>query len=291
MPQQVLIDADYAGFVRRVRPLTGIDLNGYKPEQMRRRLLSLALRHGAPTLTAFAELMARDEAALTAFKNFFTINVSEFLRDPSRWNDLTRHVLPGLLQESGRGALRIWSAGCSYGAEPYTLAMLLEEISPGKPHQITATDIDETILARAHRGAGYIEADLRHVDGVRRERFFLKDADGSYRVKDALKARVRFVRQDLLAEVPGSGLDLIVCRNVVIYFTDEAKQALYERMYGALRPGGVLFVGGTEIVAGAREVGLDPFLTSFYLKGSSMRTADGRPPPIWAGLRNLGRAS
>jgi chemotaxis protein methyltransferase CheR len=266
MPRDQVLDPEYAAFVRSVQRLTGVDLAAYKPEQMRRRLTALAARHGAATLTAFAELMARDPAALTAFRNFFTINVSEFLRDPTRWEDLARVVLPRLYEEGGRRPLRVWSAGCANGAEPYSLAMLLEELAPGKPHHILATDIDEAVLARAMHGSGYQEAEIRHVSPARRARFFTRAADGTYAVTPALRARVTFRRQDLLTEVPGHGWDLIVCRNVVIYFTEEAKRALYTRLAEALRPGGVLFVGGTEVVTAARELGLAPLLTSFYQK-------------------------
>jgi chemotaxis protein methyltransferase CheR len=266
MSVEVLVDADYAAFMRQVRRLAGVDLSGYKPEQMRRRLTSLAARHGATTLAGFAEKMERDPAALAAFKNFFTINVSEFLRDPQRWNELAQRVLPQLCREAGLRPLQIWSAGCSYGAEPYTLAMLLDEAGRTARDTIAATDIDETILARAQRGAAYLESDLRNLDAGRRARFFTRGTGGSYAVKESLKARIRFLRQDLLTQTPGRGLDLIVCRNVVIYFTEEAKQALYRRMLGALRPGGVLYVGGTEVVGGAREIGFEPLGTSFYRK-------------------------
>jgi chemotaxis protein methyltransferase CheR len=266
MPRDQTLDPEYTTFVRRVRHLTGIDLAGYKPEQMRRRLTALAARHGAATLPAFAELMARDPAALQAFKNFFTINVSEFLRDPARWEDLARVVLPRLYEEGGRRPLRVWSAGCAHGAEPYSLAMLLEELAPGQPHRILATDIDEAALARAMRGSGYQEAELRHVDAARRARFFTRTPDGTYAVTPALRARVTFQQHDLLTGVPGHGWDLIVCRNVVIYFTETAKRTLYLRLAEALRPGGVLFVGGTEVVTAARELGFVPLLTSFYQK-------------------------
>lgn len=266
MTDQAPLDLDYETFVRRVRALAGVDLGGYKPDQMRRRLLALAGRHGAPTLTAFADLMAHDERALIAFKNTFTINVSEFLRDPARWDDLTSKVLPDLFARNGRRPLAIWSAGCSIGAEPYTLAMLLEEITPGVPHRILATDIDETTLARAAGGAGYSEADIRGLSPARREKYLVRDADSSYRVHTRIRARVQFRGHDLLTQPPGAGFDLIICRNVVIYFTEDAKRTLYARFHAALRPGGVLFVGGTEIVAGAREVGLEPVHTSFYRK-------------------------
>lgn len=261
-----ITDADYALFVKKLRVVAGIDLAGYKQDQMRRRLMALATRHGATTLAAFADVMGRDRAALESFKNFFTINVSEFVRDPSRWKDLAGSIIPALLAENGGRPLKVWSAGCSYGAEPYSLAMVLEEIGPGQGHTIVGTDIDDTILAKARAGRGYTDADLRGVEPARRAKFFTKEPDGTYTVSDGLKARVTFRRQDLLREVPGQGFDLVVCRNVVIYFTDDAKKALYERIHGALRPGGVLFVGGTEIVAGAREMGLDPASTSFYRK-------------------------
>jgi chemotaxis protein methyltransferase CheR len=267
MTTDLAFDNDYATFVQRVRRLAGIDLTGYKPEQMRRRLLALAQRHGQPSLTGFALAMEREPAALNAFKNFFTINVSEFLRDPARWNDLTARILPELVRGAGGRPLKIWSAGCSYGAEPYTLALLLTELRPTPPFRILATDIDETILARACAGAGYLENDLRNLDEARRAAAFSREADGSYTVKPALRARVHFQRHDLLGEAPDGGFDLIVCRNVVIYFTEEAKRVLYKRLFEALRPGGVLFVGGTEVVSGARELGFEPFQTSFYRRG------------------------
>ena len=259
-------DADYAYFVGRVRALTGTDLTFYKAAQMQRRLLALAARHGKPTLRAFAQAMESEPQALDAFQNFFTINVSEFFRDPARWDDLAQKVLPRLAEASPRG-LRIWSAGCSIGAEPYSLAILLDELYPNLQHTILATDIDETILRRAASGTGYSEADLRCVSAARRATYFRRDDAGAWSVRPALKSRVTFRRHDLLREQPQRGFDLIVCRNVVIYFTDAAKQELYGRFHAALRPGGALFVGGTEIVSGARALGLEPWLTSLYTAG------------------------
>jgi chemotaxis protein methyltransferase CheR len=258
--------ADYAHFVARVRVLTGIDLSSYKAPQMQRRLLALATRQGAPTLRAFAQAMERDTKALEAFQNFFTINVSEFFRDPARWTALAEQVLPKLMQ-SPRRALRIWSAGCSIGAEPYTLAVLLDELYPGVAHTIFATDIDETTLRRAAGGAGYGETDLRNVAPSWRAKHFRQANDGSWSVTPALKSKITFRQHDMLREPAGQGFDLVVCRNVVIYFTDAAKQQLYGRFHDALRSGGVLFVGGTEVVSNARELGFTPWLTSFYVAG------------------------
>jgi|GEM_PF-77447 len=257
-------DADYALFIQRVRALTGIDLAHYKPGQMRRRLRALAARHGASSLAAFARTIEHDPRALQAFQNFFTINVSEFFRDATRWDDLAGRVLPRLMQPAPR-PLRVWSAGCSNGAEPYSLAIVLTERYPGLPHTILATDIDQAILARAEAGAGYTEADLRSVDAARRARWFSRTPDGAYAIAPRIRALVTFRRHDLLRDPIERGFDLIVCRNVVIYFTDAAKRDLYHRFRAALRPGGVLFVGGTEVINGAREFGFVPWLTSFYL--------------------------
>ena len=265
-PADPRADADYHAFSRRVRLLTGIDLAGYKREQMERRLRSLAQRHGVSSLVALAELMQREPRVLAAFKDFFTINVSEFLRDPARWAELEQRVLPLLLGEATGRPLLIWSAGCSYGAEPYSLALLLEEAAGRPPYTIQASDIDETMLARAQRGTGFRESDLRHVSAARREAWFARQPDGGYAVREALKRHLRFRRQDLLRETPGRAFDLIVCRNVVIYFTDEAKQDLYRRLVTALRPGGVLFVGGAELLPDAPALGLTPIATSFYRK-------------------------
>jgi chemotaxis protein methyltransferase CheR len=237
---------------------------------MQRRLLALATRQGAPTLRAFAQAMERDTKALEAFQNFFTINVSEFFRDPARWTALAEQVLPKLMQ-SPRRALRIWSAGCSIGAEPYLVAILLKELAPRGAHRIVATDADRTVLARARRGDGYGPADLRQVTPERLARYFTPAADGqTHAVRPELKPLIEFREHNLLGAAPGDGHYLILCRNVVIYFTDEAKAVLYQRFVDALRPGGALFVGGTEIVRGAEQLGLAAG-ASFYHKDAAAR--------------------
>ena len=265
------VDLEYAAFVRRVRTLTGLDLEQYKAPQMRRRLGALLARTGVPSLTQYAHLLERDPARRQEFLDFCTINVSEFFRDRERWDALQRSVLPELLRE--RPALQAWSAGCSNGAEPYSLAILLEELAPGRPHRLLATDVDRTVLARAMAGADYTAADLRNVDPARRRRWFVERA-GRYAIVPALRRHVQFRAHDLLRDRFESGFDLILCRNVVIYFTEEAKAALYARFAQALRPGGVLFVGGTEIVSGAASLALESFLVSFYRKA----TGRGAPP-------------
>jgi chemotaxis protein methyltransferase CheR len=256
---------DYERFCAGVRVLTGIELGHYRQGQMERRLRSFSERYGCADLDEYLALLRRDREALAGFLDRMTINVSELFRNPERFAELETVHLPRLQAESPAG-LRVWSAGCSYGAEPYSLSLLLQETAPGRRHEVIATDIDATVLARARRGR-FTEADARNVPRARLERWFRRVEDGGrvlFEASERLRAPVRFRRHDLLEDPYPEGLDLIACRNVVIYFTDDAKQAIYRRFLGALRPGGVLFVGSTERVHQAEEMGWERAGTFFY---------------------------
>jgi chemotaxis protein methyltransferase CheR len=267
-------DLGYALFLRTVRRLTGVDLAQYRQAQLRRRLDALMQRVGVSSFQQYARLLERDPARLQQFRDYFTINVTEFFRDPDRFRALETEILPMLLAE--RPNLHVWSAACSTGAEPYSVAILLHELAPHGHHRVLATDVDATALACARRGAGYRPAELRHVRPDRLARYFERSADdGSYAVRPEIKALVVYREHDLLGPAPGSGYDLILCRNVVIYFTDAAKAGLYERLAAALRPGGVLFVGGTEIIRDAHGLGLIPAGPSLYRKAPAR--AERRP--------------
>jgi chemotaxis protein methyltransferase CheR len=261
--QPAAVDADYAAFQRRVLAITGVDLTCYKPEQMRRRLGSLMAKHGVTSFVQYAALLAKDGARLKEFQDFFTINVSEFFRDKTKWEEL-RALLQKKLR--ARPVLKVWSAGCSIGAEPYSVAMLLAELTPGARHTIVATDIDRKTLERAARGDGYSANELRNVPPALLGKFFRRGADDLYTASDDLRRRVTFKPHNLLAGAYERDCDLILCRNVVIYFTDEAKAGIYRRFAEALHPQGVLFVGATEVIMQARDLGLQSIATSFYTR-------------------------
>jgi chemotaxis protein methyltransferase CheR len=173
---------------------------------------------------------------------------------------LRDRFLPGLLEQSPR--LKAWSAACSTGEEPYTLAMILDDMGALDRASILATDIDEGVLARAKEGI-YPERSVRDVPPRFAATYFTRE-DGWYRLSDKLKRAVRFERQNLLLDPFDEGFDLIICRNVIIYFTEEAKHMLYGKLARALRPGGVLFVGGTEQIFYPDRYGLEPAETFFY---------------------------
>src|SRR6266536_252486 len=260
----MLDDLDYSSFQRTIQRLIGVDLSSYRQGQMRRRLDALLRRVGVASFTQYARMLERDPVRLQEFRDYFTINVTEFFRDVEHFKHLETKVLPELVKE-WRG-LQVWSAACSIGAEPYSVAILLRELAPMLRHKILATDVDVTIVDRARRADKYVQAELKNVTPARLQKAFTQTPDGTYSLRPEVKQLVELKLHNLLTPPPGQGFDLILCRNVVIYFTDPAKVELYQHLVNPLRPGGVLFVGGTEMVASAQQLGLTTIGPSFYRK-------------------------
>lgn len=255
------VSDEYLWFCEQVLRRTGLDLQQYKRAQMERRLRSMAERVGARSLEEYWAVLEKDQQQFTQFIDRITINVSELFRNPEKFDELRRVILPELRRLGG--TLKVWSAGCSYGAEPYSLAILLEEMRPLSYH-ILATDVDETILNKAREGY-FAPEDMRNVSSAWKQRYFIQQGN-RYQVTPELKRNITFRKHNLLADPFDTGFHLIVCRNVVIYFTDEAKNRLYERFFQSLVPGGVLFVGSTERIFNYRELGFEMPLSFFYRK-------------------------
>lgn len=259
-------DADFARFVSDIRKFTSIDLSQYKENQMRRRLTTLRMKHGYPTFAAYFAALTGDPKLRNEFLDRMTINVSEFWRNPNRWLSLRERYLEPLAKSSSR--IHVWSAACSTGEEPYTLAMLLDSLGALERSSILATDLDELVIAKAKEGA-YIDRSIRDVPPEYIQRYFQVN-NGEYRVVDKLKKAVRFQKHNLLLDPFPDKYDLIVCRNVMIYFTDDAKAVLYRKFAQALKPGGILFVGSTEQIFNPGQYGLEAADTFFY-KRSEVR--------------------
>lgn len=259
---------EYKVAQREILKLIGINLDYYKGPQMQRRLKAYLSRSGQATWPSFFRELGADEDKLGAFRDYLTINVSSFFRDTKKYQDLEQKVLPALLKVNRR--LRIWSAGCSRGQEPYTLAMLLSEMAgPYNQHRILATDVDHSALGLAQAGGPYVADDVENVPPALLKRYFTQEEAG-YRVADDLRRRIVFRQHNLLEDPFESNLDLIICRNVVIYFTGPVKDRLYQRFYQALRPGGILFVGGTEVVPQANAIGYKVIGISFYQRNGAV---------------------
>ena len=256
------VDPDYLGFIHNINKSTGIDLSQYKEAQMKRRLTTLRVKNGFNSFADFFTAMMKDKALFYEFLDRMTINVSEFWRNPNRWEVLRDVILPELQQGSRR--LKVWSAACSTGEEPYTLAMILADKEILGQTGILATDIDDGALAKAKQGI-YLERSLKDVPKDVAQRYFTPEGH-VYKVSESLKKNIDFRKQNLLLDKFDDGFDLIICRNVMIYFTEEAKSKLYQKFSNSLRPGGYLFVGSTEQIFTPSQYNFESTETFFYRK-------------------------
>ena len=258
-------EVDMAGYARLaggLRGLLGIDLDQYRPAQMWRRVNGFATSRGLVDADALL-IACKDRPDLLAeLRDMLTINVSEFFRDPAAWQRLGQRIAD---QAAGRPGFRAWSAGCSVGFEPYSLAMLATEVAPNALIRIVASDIDRTALDVGRAG----RFDLSRAPGVspaRRDRFMVPDGS-KWIFRPEVRAMIAFRQHDLLDQPTAvKTYDLVLCRNVVIYFTDGAKTAVHRRLVEALKPGGLLFVGATEAILQPRRFGLRVDGPGFYVR-------------------------
>jgi chemotaxis protein methyltransferase CheR len=259
-----LTDQEYAYLKESILRLTGIDLESYKTHQMRRRLNGFITRMPGSGVGPYCEILQKDRGAQQRLRDFLTINVTEFFRDAAHFTLLRNRILPDLIARS-KTQLLIWSAGCSIGAELYSLAIMLDELAPTRDYRILATDLDQIILYKARAGGPYRQADLKNVGNRELTKYFT-NSEGEYKIVDRLNTRIDFRQQDLLTGNYRKGFDLIICRNVEIYFTDEARQKINQGFYNALEEYGVLFIGGTEKLLNARDLGFRRLEGPFYCK-------------------------
>lgn len=253
---------DYQEFIVSIKKKTGIDLSLYKEAQMKRRLTSLYQKRGYQSFKEFFQAINKNAKLLNECLDRMTINVSEFYRNRKRWEVLEKKIFPQLLEANKR--LKIWSAACSTGEEPYTIAMVLSRFLPFSQISIIATDIDERALQKAKMGV-YPERSLEEVPSEMKAKYFAKEGD-YYRISEEIKRTVQFRKHNLLSDEFEKNYDLIVCRNVLIYFTEEAKDLLYKKFNAALKPGGILFVGSTEQIFNPESYGFTPEEPFFYQK-------------------------
>ncbi|UOQ42712.1 protein-glutamate O-methyltransferase CheR [Halobacillus salinarum] len=261
---------DYAEFTQLIYRKTGIDLSLYKEAQMKRRLTSLRDKRGYNQFTHYSLALFKDENLLQEFMDRITINVSEFYRNKKRWDVLESRVIPYLLKKKRK--LRIWSAACSSGEEPYTLAMMLLQFIPARQFEIVATDIDPLALQRAE-AAIYSERALNEVPQAVKEKYFVRRGLFFHLAEDVKKC-VTFRQHNLLSDPYEDSWDLIVCRNVLIYFTEQAKELIYKNFSTSLAEGGIFFVGSTEQIFLPQKYNLSVYDTFFYQKEKTLKSMD-----------------
>ncbi len=258
------MQGSYEFFKDAIYDMTKIDLNSYKERQMKRRIEALISKHGIVSYSDYIIRLKADKILFDEFINYITINVSEFFRNPEQWLLLEREVFPYLFERFGKD-LKIWSAACSTGDEPYSLVMLLSKFLPLDRIKIIATDIDKTVMEKAKAGFYNVKS-LKALPEEFIQKYFTQVNDKTYQISNQIKACVEFRQHDLLWDSYPANFDLIVCRNVLIYFTDTAKNKIYSDFHNALKKDGLLFVGSTEQIIQAHQLGFTNYKSFFYKK-------------------------
>jgi two-component system, chemotaxis family, CheB/CheR fusion protein len=244
-------DESFEALLRYLRDSRGFDFTGYKRTSLMRRVRHRMDQAGYPSYEQYLDVLQASSDEFASLFNTILINVTAFFRDPDAWEFVSDEVIPRMLAERGpNDPIRVWSAGCASGQEAYTLAMLLAEaLGPDAFRQrvkIYATDIDEEALAEA-RAASY---DARAVESVPADllvRYF-EQVNGRYIFHKDLRRAVIFGRNDLVKDAPISRVDLLVCRNTLMYLNAETQRNVLGRLHFALGPQGTLFLGHAEML-------------------------------------------
>ena len=240
-----------------IRVRTGHDFSNYKRPTLLRRIERRINIHNLPDLPSYVAYMHQNPEETTALLKDLLISVTNFFRDKKAFEVIEEEVLPLLLKgKNSENQLRIWTAGCATGEEAYSLAILCAEKVAGvidaPKVQIFATDIDETAIATAREGL-YSINDLADVSPERLRRYFSREGD-EYRIRREVRETIMFANHNFLKDPPFSHLDLISCRNVMIYLNHVAQERVAETFHFALNPGGYLFLGSSESVDGATDL-------------------------------------
>ena len=262
----------------------GFDLEAYKERCILRRIYLKVRSKGYPSLGRYFRVLNRDRDELEELFEYLTIHVTEFFRNPSAFHYLSDHVLPRLLARLGRGDhLRIWSVGCSSGEEPFSLAITVMKVAGklGLPRdfQVLATDVDRTVVARG-KAALYKEEALKNLDGRDKEGYFLP-TDKGYQVVDEVREKVTFRVGNVLSERPRENQDLIVCRNLLIYFSRDNQEKVITGFSRTMNPDGYLMLGKAETLIGRNRLyfqNVSPVERIYRLRDVPLEEEHRRPP-------------
>ncbi|HEY5466537.1 MAG TPA: chemotaxis protein CheB, partial [Clostridia bacterium] len=242
-----------------LRSQTGHDFSQYKPSTIHRRIERRLAVHQIDTMEEYVKYLQQTPAEVVALFRDLLIGVTGFFRDPEAFLALEKTVIPRLFADKSAGdSIRVWSPGCSTGEEAYSIAMLLQEhqdtLKQAYKVQVFATDIDSQAIAAARTGR--YPADISAtLSPERLARFFTAESDGGmYRINKGIRDMLIFSEQDVLKDPPFSRLDLISCRNLLIYINGGIQKKLISLFHYALNPGGLLFLGTSETVSDSDEM-------------------------------------
>jgi two-component system CheB/CheR fusion protein len=265
-----------------LRDSRSFDFTGYKRPSLMRRVRHRMREIGVDSFEDYQDVLQLEPHEFTALFNTILINVTSFFRDYDAWEQLRTEILPQVLEANGDGLVRVWSAGCSAGQEAYSIAMLLHEemgSSFRERVKIYATDVDEDALNYA-RQASYTERETRGLPESYRERYF-DLANGRYVFTPDLRRSVIFGRNDLTSDAPISRIDILLCRNTLMYLNAETQTRVVSRLGFALRQDGVLFLGKAEMLLNHASV-FDPIdLKRRFFRRVRVDVAEGAGFGMW----------
>jgi chemotaxis protein methyltransferase CheR len=247
--EDFLEDVAYQKMKKLLNETVGLDFNGYREEYLKRRF-SIRLRAtGTETYRRYVRYLQKNPDEYNRVIDNLVINYTSFFRDKDVYGYLEKSVLPRLFKSN---KVRIWSAGCATGEEPYSLAILVHNLLGKKVSnydiKISASDLDEDALDKAVR-AEYSKKQLNDTADSVINKYFSINGE-TYQVKDFVKQLVSFEKHDLMKPALRKGFDLILCRNVMIFFSRESQQQIHMHFYNALREGGYLVIGKAEVLSG-----------------------------------------
>ena len=244
------MDPAFEALLEYLKRERGFDFTGYKRPSLVRRVRRQMQVVGVSTFEEYLDYLEVHPEEFTALFNMILINVTGFFRDADAWQELRATILPEMLRERSSGPVRVWSAGCASGEEAFSLAICLAEVLGADAFRsrvkIYATDVDDEALAQA-RHASFTPADLEDVPADLVERYF-EPVNGTDRLafRKDLRRCIIFGRNDLVQDAPISRIDLLACRNTLMYFNSEQQARIVQRLHFALNPSGVLFIGKAE---------------------------------------------
>ena len=256
---------DFNEFKDKASKILDVNLAGYKLKRVKRRTDSLMRRHEIENYEECLDLLKNDLEFKSAYLNHFTINTSEFFRNPDNFEYLENKVIPTLLENNNK--IKIWSAPCSNGSEPYTISIILHELGIDKKrYTILASDLDKNVIEIAKNGI-YGKSSLKNVPEELLKKYFKKlPGKDKYKLDKEILNDIKFEEKDLINERFTKNWDLILSRNFFIYLTKESKHELTEKFVDVLNENGYFFLGNTEFIFNPDSYGLNKEYLSFYKK-------------------------
>lgn len=237
-------------FIQRQK---GVDLSSYRKSFFLRRLRSRMQATGSENCLSYINFIEKDNDEFNRFLDTLAINVTEFFRDPEVFLAFRKVVIPEIIQRKKstyQGVIRIWSAGCASGEEAYSLAILVKDVLVEKDNfivKIWGTDMDNEALKEA-REAEYKLDKLKEVTKEQLKNYFIRLDNGTYRLKEEIKQMVKFTKHSLISDSPLKSMDIIFCRNVMIYLNRQQQEILFKKFNQSINSKGYLVIGKVEVI-------------------------------------------